>query len=66
MDQFKNLVDNQLFKISKSDENISNYLIDCGGGFTVESHTKKDKSICNGDARRLESKIKKATLKRMA
>ena len=40
-----NLLLNQLFKISKSDENISNYLIDCGSPFNSNKETE---TVFNG------------------
>lgn len=38
----ENIIANQLFKITKSDENISDYLIDCGSPFNI----KIDSVLC--------------------
>lgn len=46
----ENYLLDQLFKISKSDENISNYLIDCGSPFNCEAHNKESESLFNGVA----------------
>lgn len=41
---FETLIADQIFKIKKSDENISNYLIDCGSPF----NSKGFESFCDG------------------
>ena len=46
----ENLIADQLFKITKADENISNYLIDCGSAFNCQTSNKKIKKISNGIA----------------
>jgi len=34
----ENLIADQIFKITKSDENISSYLIDCGSPFNCKEN----------------------------
>lgn len=50
----ENLIADQLFKLNKSDETISNYILDCGSLLTC----KESESIFDGTNLRLESKIK--------
>ena len=55
----ENLIADQLFKITKSDENISSYLRDCASPFTYRGEDQEVRSkVPHGIVGGLESQIK--------